>query len=77
MVENAKDAQVFPKEQKEMQKTAKQQRQEQTCAINGKTDHMRRLIVDRRQCNQHRQCGNGQYRADQMADGIEILIAVW
>ena len=38
---------------------------------------MRRFIVNCRQSDQYCQRRNGHYRADQMADGIEILIAVW
>ena len=77
MVKDTEDAQVFSEEQKEMQKAAEQQGQEQTCAINSKANHVRRFIINRCQCDQHCERRNGQDRANQMADGIEILVAVW
>ena len=76
MVENPEDAQVFPEEQEEMQETTEQKGQEQAGPIDRKADDVRGLVVHGRQSDQHRQRRNGQYRADQVADGVEILIAV-
>ena len=34
-------------------------------------------MLHRRQCDQHRQRRNGQDCADEMADGVEVFVAVW
>jgi len=76
VIENPKDAQVFPKEQKEMQETTEQKGQEQTRPIDCKADDERGLVIHGRQCHQHGQRRNGQDRTDQMADGVEIFVAL-
>jgi len=76
MVENPEDAQVFPEEQEEMQETTKQKGQEQAGPIDRKADDERGLVIHGRQCHQHGQRRNGQDRTDQMADGVEIFVAI-
>ena len=76
MVEDAEDAQVFLEEQKEVQETTEQKGQEQTRPIDRKADDVCRLASACCQSDQHRQRRNGQDRADEMADGVEVFVAV-
>ncbi len=77
MIENTEDAQIFLEEQKEMQETTEQKGQKETRPINRKADNVGGLVIHSCQSDQYRQRRNGQDRADQVADGVKIFIAVW
>lgn len=77
VVENAEDAQIFVEYQKKMQKTAEQEGEKQADAIDGESHHVDGFSGNGRERDQHRQRGNGEDRADEVADGVEVFIGIW